>query len=90
LINWVETLVFWGEKTGEFKISRPERYGGDVVYTEIDKLIADYKSEKLYPMDLKNGLAEWLIEKLAPARKYFEKPEAKENLEKMREFLAKK
>lgn len=90
LINWVETLVFWGEKTGEFKISRPERYGGDVVYTEIDKLIADYKSEKLYPVDLKNGLAEWLIEKLAPARKYFEKPEAKEGLEKMREFLAKK
>ena len=87
LINWVETLVFWGEKRGNFKISRPERYGGDIVYTEIDKLINDYKSEKLYPVDLKNGLAEWLIEKLEPARKYFEKPEAKEGWTKMKEFL---
>ena len=24
LINWVETLVFWGEQTGELKIERPE------------------------------------------------------------------
>jgi len=79
--------VFWGEKKGNFKISRPERYGGNVVYTEIDKLISDYKSEKLYPADLKNGLAEWLIEKLEPARKYFERPEAKEGWIKMKEFL---
>jgi len=90
LINWVETLVFWGEKTGNFKIFRPEKFGGDIVYTEVDKLIEDYKSGKLFPLDLKNGLADWLIEKLEPARKHFEKPEVKEGLEKMKEFLAKK
>jgi len=90
LINWVKTLVFWGEKTGSFKISRLEKFGGDIVYTDVDQLITDYKSEKLYPLDLKNGLADWIIEKLEPARKYFERPEAKEGLEKMRELLAKK
>jgi len=90
LINWVQTLVFWGEKTGNFKISRPEKFGGDIIYTDVDQLIEDYKSEKLYPLDLKNGLADWLIEKLEPARKYFERPEAKEGLEKMKEMLAKK
>ena len=90
LINWVETLVFWGEKMGEFKISRPERFGGNVVYNKVDDLIEDYKTEKLFPLDLKNALAEWLIEKLEPARKHFEKPEVKEGLEKMKEFLAKK
>lgn len=90
LINWVETLVFWGEKTGNFKISRPEKFGGDIVYTNIDQLIEDYKEEKLYPLDLKNGLADWIIEKLEPARKHFEIPEVKEGLEKMKEFLEKK
>ncbi len=89
LINWVQTLVFWGEKTGEFKISRPEKFGGDLVYTEVDKLIEDYKSGELFPLDLKNGLADWLIEKLAPARKHFEEvKEAREGLVKMRELLA--
>jgi tyrosyl-tRNA synthetase len=90
LINWVQTLVFWGEKTGNFKISRPEKFGGDIVYTEVDQLIEDYKSGKLFPLDLKNGLADWIIEKLEPARKHFERPEVKEGLAKMREFLAKK
>jgi len=90
LINWVETLVFWGEKEGNFKISRPEKFGGDIFYTNVDKLIEDYKNGDLFPLDLKNGLADWLIEKLEPARKYFERPEAKEGLEKMREFLNKK
>ncbi len=90
LINWVETLVFWGEKTGEFKISRPEKFGGDLLYTNVNKLIEDYKSGELFPLDLKNGLADWLIEKLEPARKHFESGEAKEGLEGIRELLAKK
>jgi len=90
LINWVETLVFWGEKTGNFKISRSEKFGGDIIYTKVDDLINDYKSGKLYPLDLKNALADWIIEKLAPARKHFEQKENKEALIKMREFLEKK
>jgi len=87
LINWVETLVFWGEKTGNFTINRPEKFGGNIVYTEVDKLIEDYKSGVLFPLDLKNGLADWIIEKLTPARKHFETTKAKDGLEQMREFL---
>jgi tyrosyl-tRNA synthetase len=90
LINWVQTLVFWGEKEGNFKITRPEKFGGDINYTNVDELIEDYKNEKLFPLDLKNALADWIIEKLEPARKYFENPEAKEGLVKMKEFLSKK
>jgi len=90
LINWVETLVFWGEKKGNFRISRLEKFGGDIVYTDVNQLIEDYKNEKLYPLDLKNGLADWIIEKLEPARKHFEKPKAKEGLNKMKEFLENK
>lgn len=90
LINWVENLVFWGEKEGNFEIKRPEKFGGNIVYKNVDKLVEDYKSGKLFPLDLKNGLADWLIEKLEPARKHFETAKAKEGLKKMREFLTKK
>lgn len=87
LINWVSALVFWGEETGEFKIERPERFGGNVTYNTVSELIADYQSEKLFPLDLKNALSEWLISKLEPARKHFEEPRAKEGLELMKKYL---
>lgn len=87
LINWVKTLVFWGEETGELKIERPERFGGNVTYTRVADLIADYQSEKLFPLDLKNALAEWLIVKLEPARKHFEMSGPKEGLELIKSYL---
>ncbi len=88
LINWVKTLVFWGEEEGEFKISRPEKFGGNVVYTKFADVVVDYQAEKLYPLDLKNALADWLIDKLAPARAHFEIPQNKDALEKMKSLLA--
>lgn len=87
LINWVATLVFWGEETGELKIERPEKFGGNVTYTKVTDLIEDYKTEKLHPMDLKTALSEWLIKKLEPARKHFELEGPKEGLRRMKEML---
>jgi tyrosyl-tRNA synthetase len=87
LLNWVKTLVFWGEDKGEFIIERPEKFGGNVTYTNYADMVADYASEKLFPLDLKNALAEWIIKKLEPARAHFEKPEMKENLAKMKGLL---
>lgn len=89
LINWVQTLVFWGEKTGEFIIERQEKFGGDKTYTQIDSLIADYKNGELFPLDLKNALTKWLIKRLEPARKHFEQPGPKAGLELMTKLLAK-
>jgi len=90
LINWAQVLVFWGGEDGRLEIERPERYGGKVVYEKFSELVADYRAEKLYPADLKNGLTEWLIAKLEPARKHFEGAEAKEGLARMKEWLEKK
>lgn len=87
LINWVKTLVFWGEEKGDFRIERPERFGGDVVYERASDLISDYQKEKLHPSDLKNALAEWLIAKLEPARKHFETDERREILKRMKELV---
>lgn len=86
LVNWVKTLIFWGEEEGEFKIERPERFGGNVTYNRVADLISDYEKEKLYPTDLKNALGEWLIVKLEPARKHFESQERQEVLKRMKEL----
>jgi len=87
LLNWVKTIVFWGEDEGEFLVKRPEKFGGDVRYTKLSEIIEDYAAEKLYPTDLKNALADWLIDKLEPARKHFEIPKHQESLIKMKGLL---
>ena len=90
LLSWAKTLVFWGEDEGEFVIERPEKFGGNKTYTRYSQLEQDYTSGELFPLDLKNALAEWLIKKLEPARKHFENPEMQKNVEKMKELLGKK
>jgi len=87
LLNWVKTLIFWGEEVGEFTIERPEKFGGNKTYTRYTDLVSDYASGELFPLDLKNSLAEWIIKKLEPARKYFENPEMAENLVRMKKLL---
>lgn len=88
IINWVKTLIFWGEDEGNFEIKRDEKFGGNLVYKSFSVFVNDYKSEKIHPMDLKNAVAEWLIVKLEPARKFFEETENQKNLEKFKSLLA--
>jgi tyrosyl-tRNA synthetase len=87
LLNWVKTLVFWGEETGEFTIERPEKFGGNVTYSKYTDVVADYATGSLFPLDLKNSLADWLIKKLEPAREHFEISKHKESLIKMKEMV---
>ena len=87
LLNWVKTLIFWGEEEGIFKVERPEKFGGNVIYTKYADIMADYSDGKLFPLDLKNALAEWIINKLEPARKHFEMPVNKAALVKMKGLL---
>ena len=47
----------------------------------------DYASGQLFPLDLKNSLASWLIEKLKPARDYFDKQENRKALVKMKRLM---
>ncbi len=86
IINWVEMLVFWGEEKVDkgLKIERAEKHGGNIEYKNINKLKEDYKIGNLHPLDLKNGISDWLIEKLKPARSHFQSGTAKEGLRLMK------
>lgn len=52
-------------------IKRPEKFGGDLVLTERE-LMDMFEKEELHPMDLKTGVADYLIEYLKPVREFLE------------------
>jgi len=58
----------------KLNIKRPEKFGGDIVYNSYEDLEKDYSKGDLHPMDLKNAVAESLIEILEPVRKFMSKP----------------
>ena len=87
ILDWVKHLVFYNSVT--FTVNRPEKWGGDLVFNSYTELEKAYVAKELHPMDLKNSLADWLIEKLEPARKYFEDPKRKVALEEIENLTSK-
>lgn len=82
VLDWVKHLVFY-DSGASLEIVRDEKFGGNITYSSYDELESDYKNRTLHPMDLKLALAEWLIRKLEPARKYFENPKRQKALEEI-------
>ncbi|NTV30797.1 tyrosine--tRNA ligase [candidate division WWE3 bacterium] len=70
IIDWVKHLVLDTDNK-QFTIIRDEKYGGTISYSSIEDLNRDYMSGALYPTDLKNALADELIEILRPVREHF-------------------
>ena len=72
VLDWAEHIIF-RQEPAEFTIHRPAKFGGDVTYTTLEELKKDFAKGKLHPLDLKNAVAEYLIELLKPIREYFKK-----------------
>ncbi|KAI9018397.1 tRNA synthetases class I-domain-containing protein [Hyaloraphidium curvatum] len=72
----ISSLTHGGE--GKFVVRRPEKFGGDAVYTDFPTLEADFAAKKLHPLDLKQGVADALNGLLEPIRKAFEDPKLQE------------
>ncbi len=87
ILDWTKYLIFY-DPDSKLEIKRPEKFGGDITYTSYKELEKDYLEKKLHPMDLKMAVAEWLIQKLEPARKYFEDPKRKTALEEIEKLAA--
>ncbi|MEA1993828.1 MAG: tyrosine--tRNA ligase [Euryarchaeota archaeon] len=64
-------VVFRGEEK-EFTIRRPAKFGGNLSFWNYDELRNAFREGELHPLDLKNAVAEQLIEILKPCRKHFE------------------
>lgn len=73
ILDWVRKLIF--PRDGEFRIARKEEHGGNLVFTSPDEVDEAFLSGALHSADLKNGVADWLVEVLRPAREAFAAPE---------------
>lgn len=73
MLDWVRKLIF--ARDAEFRIARTADHGGDLRFTSPEETDQAYLSGALHPADLKNGIADWLVETLAPARQAFASPE---------------
>ena len=69
MIEIAETFVYPNQE--KLLIKRPEKFGGDIELT-YEELLNDFANVELHPMDLKNGIKDFLIEYLAPVREYME------------------
>lgn len=65
--------VIWELNSYKLEIKRKEEYGGNKLYTNLDELKKDFSSEQLHPQDLKNALAEYLVNLLKPLREELDK-----------------
>jgi tyrosyl-tRNA synthetase len=53
-------------------IERPEKFGGDIVFTTYKDMEKAYVNKQVHPQDLKNTLVELLNRLLEPVRKHFQ------------------
>jgi tyrosyl-tRNA synthetase len=68
----------------ELEIERKEEYGGDLHYEEFDEMAEDFRSGELHPLDLKEAVADEVIDRFEPVREHFkENPELLEPLEEI-------
>ena len=86
ILDWVKYLIF-RDTDSKLEIKRPEKFGGDIIYTSYKELEKDFSEKKLHPMDLKNSVSEKLIQILEPARKHFEQPKVKKMLEELEQLI---
>lgn len=73
ILDWVRKLIF--PRDGEFRIARAEQHGGNLIFTAPEEVDEAFLSGALHSADLKNGVADWLVEVLRPAREAFAAPE---------------
>ncbi|MEM2838905.1 MAG: tyrosine--tRNA ligase [Thermoplasmata archaeon] len=78
-----ERLIFPAK--GKFSLLRPEKFGGDVEFSQYRDLCDSYTAGKIHPKDLKENVARELTALLEPVRKHFEKNPAP--LRKMLELV---
>jgi len=64
-----KTIIF--PYNGEVKITRPEKWGGDLHFKTYEALRATFTKKQLHPADLKKEVANQMVEILGKYRKYF-------------------
>lgn len=81
ILDWTKSLIF--SRESEVTIKREEKYGGNVRFLSYEELEGEYQKGNLFPADLKNFVAEYLITILKPVRDHFVSGDPKEMLDEL-------
>lgn len=73
IMEIVQHIIFGRIGLKQFKVERPSKYGGDIVYKSYEEVKEDFLKAKLHPLDLKKAVANALIKILEPIRKKLSK-----------------
>ena len=85
VLEYCKYIIF--ESQNELKISRPEKFGGDLTLTSYEELERKFAAKDIHPMDLKTAVADALDSLIQPVRDHFEQnADAKALLEKVRSY----
>ena len=66
LLEISKSVIFHEYK--EMKVERPEKFGGNISYTNYNQLEKDFAEKKLHPGDLKQTVGNYLVKVVAPIR----------------------
>lgn len=71
LLAFMKHVIFIlkADKGEKFVIERPEKWGGNLEYSDYKNLEKDFADKKLHPADLKAGMAKEISKLTAPIRK---------------------
>ncbi len=86
ILDWAKYVIF-RNKGSNILIERPPKYGGDIEFNSYTELESAFLSKSLHPLDLKNGVADKIIEILEPVRKHFEKPHIQKMKKELEELI---
>jgi len=66
LLEIARTIIF--HEFNEMNVERPEKFGGNVSYTNYNQLETDFVEKKLHPGDLKQTIGSYLVKIISPIR----------------------
>jgi len=66
LLEIARTVIF--HEFNEMNVERPEKFGGNVSYTDYNQLETDFAAKKLHPGDLKQTVGNYLVKIVSPIR----------------------
>ena len=73
ILELCKYVIFPELKDKSFLIQRPEKFGGDLKFSNYGELEKTFEDGLLHPLDLKNATADYVNQILEPVHKYFEK-----------------
>jgi len=66
LLEIAKTIIF--HEFNEMNVERPEKFGGNISYTNYSQLETDFAEDKLHPGDLKQTVGSYLVKIISPIR----------------------